>query len=63
VRVYDAHNSRGAATLTFPRPIVAAQETNMLEEQSSPVEISGTTLRFTVRPYGITTFRVRLAGP
>jgi alpha-mannosidase len=59
VRLYDAHNTRGAATLTFARPILAAEETNFLEESTGPVEFAGHALRLSVRPYGISTFRVR----
>ncbi len=62
VRVYDAHNSRGPASLTFARPIASAEETNMLEAPAGPVEYSGRTLRFEARPYGISTFRVRLSA-
>ena len=61
VRYYDAHNTRGEATLTFAREILSAEETNMLEEPIGPANIGGRTLRVPVRPYGIGTFRVRLA--
>jgi alpha-mannosidase len=60
VRVYDAHNTRGPATLTFARPIESAEETTMLEESAGPVDFTGHSLHFTVRPFGIATFRVRL---
>jgi len=61
VRYYDAHNTRGEATLTFAREIVSAEETNMLEEPTGPANVSERTLRVSVRPYGIGTYRVRLA--
>ncbi len=60
VRLYEAYNTRGAATLTFARPILFAEETNMLEETRGPAEFSGRELRLHVRPYGIRTLRVRL---
>ena len=60
VRLYDAHNTRGPAVLTFGREIISAEETNMLEEAIGPAEFAGRTLRLNVRPYGIQTFRVRL---
>jgi alpha-mannosidase len=63
VRVYDAHNTRGPAALTFAREIISAEETTMLEESIGPADHAGRDLRFTVRPYGIATFRVRLATP
>jgi len=62
VRFYDAHNTRGEATLTFARPIASAEETNMLEEAYGPAVYDGHDLRVAVRPYGIGTFRVRLAN-
>jgi alpha-mannosidase len=63
VRAYDAHNTRGPATLTFAHEILSAEETTMLEEPIGPAYHVGPDLRFTVRPYGIATFRVRLASP
>ena len=60
VRVYDAYNTRGPATLTFARPIESAEETTMLEQTVGPVDFTGHSLHFTVRPFGIATFRVRL---
>src|SRR5256885_9452738 len=61
VRAYDAHNTRGPATLTFAREIISAEETTMLEEPIGPADHAGREIHFTVRPYGIATFRVRLA--
>jgi len=60
VRLYDAHGTRGEATLTFARPIASAQETNMLEEPLGLATFDGRALRLAVRPYGIATFRVQL---
>jgi len=62
VRFYDAHNTRGEATLTFARPIASAEETNMLEERHGPAVYDGHDLRVAVRPYGIGTFRIRLVN-
>lgn len=61
IRVYDAHNTRGPAVLRFFRPIASAEETNMLEERIGPADTAGHELRLRIRPYGIATFRVRLA--
>jgi alpha-mannosidase len=63
VRCYEAHNTRGEATLEFGTQIASAEAVTMLEERKGPVEVTGNVLRFTVRPYGIFSFRVRLAGP
>jgi alpha-mannosidase len=62
VRVHESHNSRGAATLTFVRPIASAEETNLLERTVGPATFSGHDLHLEVRPYGLTTYRVRLEG-
>ena len=59
VRFYEAHNSRGDATLTFAREIDTAEETNMLEERVGDVSVKGNRIALQVRPYGITTLRVR----
>jgi alpha-mannosidase len=60
VRLYDAHNTRGPAVLTFAREIASAEATNLLEEYAGPAEFAGRELRLHARPYGIQTFRVRL---
>ena len=60
VRVYEAYNQRGAATLTFATGIASAEEVNLIEERVGPVEHEGQTLRFFITPYQIRSFRVRL---
>jgi alpha-mannosidase len=60
IRLYEAYNTRGPATLTFAREIASAEETNLLEERTGPADFGGRELRLHVRPYGISTFRVRL---
>jgi alpha-mannosidase len=59
VRVYEAHNQRGNAILTFAYPIASAEETNLLEERAGDVAIDGQVLHFAIRPFEIKTFRVR----
>jgi alpha-mannosidase len=61
MRYYDAHNTRGVATLRFARAVVAAEETNMLEEPLCPATWHGREIDMVVRPYGIGTLRIRLA--
>jgi len=60
IRYYDAHNTRGEATLTFASAVSSADETNMLEEPIGPLPTAGHDVRVAVRPYGIGTLRVRL---
>jgi alpha-mannosidase len=61
VRVYEAHNQRGIATLTFNAPIKGAELCNLLEERSGDVDIDGNSLRFAIKPFEIVTLRVWLA--
>jgi alpha-mannosidase len=60
VRLYEAHNRRGPAEITFDRPIASATEVNLLEHEIAQTTTDGSTLRFEVRPYEVKTFRVRL---
>jgi alpha-mannosidase len=62
VRLYETHNQRGPATITFVTPILSAQECNLLEEPINDVAFEGKTLSFQVRPFEIKTFRVRLTS-
>ncbi|MBK9714898.1 MAG: alpha-mannosidase [Kouleothrix sp.] len=60
VRLYEAHNQRGPASLRFGLPIAGAAEVDLLEREIGPVEIAGDELRFQVRPFEVKTLRVRL---
>jgi alpha-mannosidase len=60
VRVYEFGGRRGPATLRFCRPLAGAAEVNLLEEEPRPRSVAGGDLPFTVRPYEIKTFLVRL---
>jgi alpha-mannosidase len=60
VRLYEAHNQRGQATLEFGQPISSAVEVDLLEREVGAVEISGNQARFQVRPFEVKTLRVRL---
>jgi len=60
VRLYEAHNQRGSATLTFATTIRSAQECNLLEERLNDVPVQGKSLTFQVKPFEIKTFRVWL---
>jgi alpha-mannosidase len=59
VRLYEAHNSRGLARLTFVREVSSAEETNMLEERVGDLRFEGQVVDVPVRPYGIVSIRVR----
>jgi alpha-mannosidase len=60
VRLYEAHNQRGQATLMFGQPIGDAVEVDLLERPVGAVEVSGNQVRFQVRPFEVKTLRVRL---
>jgi alpha-mannosidase len=60
VRVYEAHGSRGPAKLSFDRAIASAAECNLLEEGDSEADFSGSEIRFTIKPFEVRTFKVRL---
>ncbi len=60
VRVYEAHGGRVMTTLAFAIPVEAAEEVNLLEESLGPVDVIVDTLRFSLTPYQIRSFRVRL---
>lgn len=64
VRLYEYNNSRTRARLKFDRPVLAAQECDLLEQAEGeplPVESGGKAFSFSVKPYEVKTFRIRLA--
>lgn len=60
VRLYEAHNQRGAVELRFERALSSAEEVDLLERPRGSVEVEGNCVRFAVRPFEIKTLRVRL---
>ncbi len=60
VRLYEAHNQRGPASLVFGQPVRSAVEIDLLEREIGAVEVEGAQIRFDVRPYEVKTLRVRL---
>jgi len=62
VRLYEAYGQRGEVTLTFgfnaPERVV---ECNLMEEDDSPLDVSGNSVSFYVKPYEIRTFRAEFA--
>jgi alpha-mannosidase len=61
IRLYEAHNQRGPASLRFGRPVASAVETDLLEREIGPATVEGNAVRFEVRPFEIKTLRVQLA--
>jgi alpha-mannosidase len=60
LRLYECHNRRTPVTLTFGRDIEEASEVNMMEEDPKPISREGRELHFTMKPYEITTIRVKM---
>ncbi len=60
VRVYEAHGARCPVKLAFDRPIASAVECNLLEVGDGPIEFKGSEIRFSIKPFELRTFRVRL---
>ncbi len=59
VRLYEAFNTRGSATLTLGFDVAEAFATNLLEEDPEPVAVTGGgDIAFSYRPHEIKTFRV-----
>jgi alpha-mannosidase len=63
IRLYEAHNRRGPASLHFGRAVASAVETDLLECERGPLEVQGEAVYFSVRPFEVKTLRVRLAPP
>ena len=65
VRLYEYNNSRTRAQLRFRQPVEAAWECDLLEQvqgEALPVEGCKKALSFSVKPYEVKTFRIRLAA-
>ena len=61
VRVYEGHNQRGRVTLTFGREVEVAWECDLLENPEEKPAVHGHRLAFSIEPYQVRTFRVRLS--
>ncbi|MCC6442997.1 MAG: alpha-mannosidase [Armatimonadetes bacterium] len=60
IRVYEYANRRGPACLSLYRPIASAAECNLMEADDRPTEVKDGKLYFSIAPYEIKTFKVRL---
>ena len=57
-RLYESQRRRGVLTLSAGFELAEAWHTNLLEENETPLEPSGNTVRLSVRPYEIVTLRL-----
>lgn len=60
IRLYEAHNQRGPASLVFGQPVEAATEVDLLERSTGRVVVEGRQVHFAVRPFEVKTLRVWL---
>jgi alpha-mannosidase len=60
VRMYEAHNQRGQARITFGRPVASASVVDLLERDVGAAEVEGASVSVAVRPFEVKTLRVRL---
>jgi len=62
VRLYECHNTRGKATVTFGFAIAQAWECDMLEQNTAALGIDGQTISFDIAPYEIKTLKIYTGG-
>jgi len=60
VRLYEAHGSRGSASLQCFRAVARAWESNGMEEEVAELDVEAGALTFDYAPFGIRTFLVEL---
>lgn len=60
VRLYESENALTTASLIFNTPVRLAEECNLLEEKVEDMEVKGQHLPFTIKPYEIKSFRIRI---
>lgn len=59
VRMYEAHGARSRAKLAFAQKPVTVTECDLMEQNDVPVEVRGSTVSFSIKPWEIRTFKVQ----
>ena len=59
LRLYAAGQNVGETTLTLPRAVTEAEETDLMERTTAPLTAQGDKLRLQFKPYEIKTVKVR----
>jgi alpha-mannosidase len=59
IRLYEAFNTRGTATLTLGFPFTEAYTVNLVEEDPLPIGHDGASITFDYRPFEIKTFLLK----
>ena len=62
VRLYEAHNTRGAVEIELARDIVTVERAGLLENGGTPLPVEDGRLRLDLTPYEIVTLRLIGAG-
>ena len=60
IRLYEYENKRSNCTLEFSKDIAYVYESDMMENNISKLETEEKRVRFTIKPYEIKTFKVKL---
>lgn len=60
VRVYEYHNKRTNAKLTFFNELLDAKECNLMEKDLDKANFNNNEISFEIKPYEIKTFKVRV---
>lgn len=61
IRMYESENSLTKAELKFNMPISSVDECNCLEQKKSEIAFINNKIPFSIKPYEIKTYRIRLA--
>ncbi|MFZ2426883.1 MAG: glycosyl hydrolase-related protein, partial [Propioniciclava sp.] len=61
VRLYEPHGRRASGTLQFARPVAAVREASLIEDPlGGAVVEGGDTVRVSLTPFEVRTYRVAL---
>jgi alpha-mannosidase len=60
IRIWEPAGKGGPVSVTFDKPIVSAEEINLIEDPAGPATVDGSALKFDLRPHEIKTFRIKL---
>ncbi len=61
VRLYEAHNRRGNARLSFVMPLASVYECNLMEENETAIPFEESSFEIAIKPFQIRTFRIKMA--
>ncbi len=60
IRLYEYHNRRTTAKLTFFKELQSAIECNLMERNLEKIDFKGNEFEFEIKPYEIKTFKIKL---